>query len=814
MTLRRALILAGASLAVALVVGRVLAGAYAEWAWYDALGAGALWRIRLLSLSALRLGLFAAAFTFTFANLLAMRRSIVSLVLPRQVANLHIGEVVPARALTAAAAVLSLVIAAAVSLPQNDWLDLLRARWATPVGEIDAYLGRDIAFWTAWLPLERALRTWMVLLATVVGVAVILLYALTPSVHLERGRLHVSTWVRRHFAIYSAVLLVLVAWGYRLEAFDLLLHGSGAGEAFTSFDHAVLYPYTLALSIGTAGAAVFVAWTGWAGYQRAMLGALLLVLVAGPIGRVGLPLLDRRFVNERERVVAERPYAHARLLYTRRAFGVDEIERGASAESLRISAGAIASRVSGWDAAALALAAAEEPGLRPTTGAVAWRVVGGDSLRVVIPYGGADDGAPLGRLAVQELDPSDSDERGNPWPSGATPYATLAPLAVGVGVQPVRTIVDTLGRVNAPLLGSGWRRLALSWGVRQLRLAFGNTDHARTRLLVRRDVRARVRALYPFFAIGVTPQAFVAHDSLWWAVELFNAGIDYPLAEPLTIGGVPLRMARHAGMAIVNAHSGRVTALVSRRPEPMTRWWRDRLPELFVTRDGVDDDVLDALPPPMDRAVVQGTALARTGFRNDTLATRPMFHADDADVELLSGPLTPFVSAGAGGPLAWGVPAVDALDRMRGVFVAVGGRFPHTAFVEQPDSVRWSSLLDRLQRVADSARISRTRRHPRRGRVQVIPTDSGALAVQSFYEWVPERAPSLSGIVAIQGGQVRTAASLASAFGAPARLTEDDERLRLRIARIYAGLQDALRRGDWPAIGRAIDELGRLSARR
>jgi hypothetical protein len=306
----------------------------------------------------------------------------------------------------------------------------------------------------------------------------------------------------------------------------------------------------------------------------------------------------------------------------------------------------------------------------------------------------------------------------------------------------------------------------------------------------------------------------VAHDSLWWSVELFNTSTDYPLTEPLMVAGKSRRFAVPAGLALVNAHSGRVQVLVTNRPDKMTRWWRDHLPALFVTGHGVDDDVLAALPAPVDRAVVQGSALARTGFRTDTLSARPLFQADDADVELLPGAPTPFVSNATGHPLAWGVPAVDGLDRMRGVFVAVGGRAPRTALVEQPDSVRWSTLLDRLQRVADSARISRTRRHPRRGRVQVIPTSGGTLLVQSFYEWVPERAPSLAGIVALQGPQARTAVSLTAAFGASAHAANSDARLRLRIARVYAALQDALRRSDWNAFGRAMAELRNLTVER
>ncbi|MDQ8154337.1 MAG: UPF0182 family protein [Gemmatimonadota bacterium] len=810
MTARRGLALAGAALALALVAGRIAAGAYAEWSWFAALGASALWKVRFASLVALKLGLFVAGFGFAFANLLAMRRSVVSLVLPRRVANLEIGEAVPGGLLTGAAALLAMLLSAVVSLPQDDWLGLLRAQWAQPLGEIDPYLNRDLAFWTAWLPFERTLHAWAVGLAVLVGATVMVLYALTPSVRIRHGQLHVSTWVRRHFSVYAAVLLGLVAWGFRLDAFDLLLHGSGVREAFVAFDHRVMYPYVIALCFGTAAAALLVAWTGWQGYQRATLGALLLVLVAGPVGRIGLPLLDHQAVSPRERATLDRPYLYVRGLYTRRAFGVDEIVRGPAADSVRVPMDALGARVSGWDPAALALAAGEEPGLSATLGGNCWRMAPGDSLRAVVTFGGAGDDRGWRRLAVAELDPADADERGAPWPAAVPLGVTLPPMVVGLDFPPSRLVADTLGRLAAPAFGTGWRRLALAWGVRHLAFAFGDADPRHTRLLMRRDLRDRLAAIAPFFTVGATPQSLVVHDSLWWSVELFNTSADYPLTEPVLLAGAVRRLAMPAGLALVNAHSGRVQLLVPDRPDKMTRWWRDRLPSLFVSRHAVDADLLALLPPPVDRARVQGAALARTGFRTDTLSVRPLLAADDADPDLLPGAPTPFISGASGRPLAWGVPAVDGLERMRGVFVAVGGGSPRTVLVEQPDTLRWTTLLDRLQRTADSAQLSRTRRHPRRGRVQVIPSTSGTVVTQSFYEWIPDRPPALTGVAVLAGGAPRAGPTLGVALGGAGREALPEAGLRTRLARLYAELQDARRRGDWVAFGRVIDAMGRL----
>lgn len=814
MTLRRGLALAGVALAAALVAGRVLAGAYAEWAWYHALGAGSLWSARMEALTTLRLGLFAVAFVFAFANLLVMRRSIVSLVLPRQLGNLVIGEAVPGGTLTGVAVLLSLVIAAVLALTHDGWLVFLRAWWATPLGESDPYLGRDMAFWMGWLPFERDLHAWSVMLAVVVGATVLLLYALTPSVRVEHGQLHVSTRARRHFAVFTAILLLLVAWGYRLDAFGLLIHGTGVRETFVAFDHLMLYPYLIATGIGTAAAALLVAWTGWRGQQRATLGALLIVAVAGPVGRTLLPVLDRRAAGVSERATLDRPYHNVRALYTRRAYRLDDILRGAAADSIRVDAARLSASTSGWDPAAFAHALADEAGVAPVEGTTSWRLSGERRLRAGVLLGAASSDAARTPLAVHEADPTDVDDRGAPWPVIDEVAAAVPPLTVGMGLASVLPVSDTLGRIAAPYFPAGWRRLALAWGVRNLRLAALEAGDLHAKLLMRRDVRARVQAVVPFFYAGSTPQSMIAGDSLWWVVELFNASDDYPLTEPMLLGGLPQRYATAAGAALVNAHSGRVRVLLPRDADKVTRWWRDHLPELFARPGTVSANVLAALPAPIDRAFVQGNALSRVGFRNDTMSARPLYHVDDADVVLLSGAPAPFVSGAAGMPLAWAVPVVDATDRVRGAFIARGGAAPATALVEAPDTLTWSAVIDQLQRAADSAQVVASTRHPRRGQVQVIPASDGLHVLQSFYDWPADRAPALAGVAALHAGQVRIGNSAAVALGGAAQSVPLDDRMQPRLARLYASMQDALRRGDWTAFGRAMEALRRLASGR
>jgi hypothetical protein len=94
--------------------------------------------------------------------------------------------------------------------------------------------------------------------------------------------------------------------------------------------------------------------------------------------------------------------------------------------------------------------------------------------------------------------------------------------------------------------------------------------------------------------------------------------------------------------------------------------------------------------------------------------------------------------------------------------------------------------------------------------VQVIPSTAGLIVTQSFYEWIPERAPTLAGMAVLGGGAPRAGATLSVALGAAGRAALPDAGLRTRLARLYAELRDAQRRGDWVAFGRVMDSIGRL----
>ena len=110
MTGRRALGGALAVTALVLLLGRWTAGLYTDYLWYASLGALDVWRARVSTTVVLGAASFVAAALVAFLNFLAVRRSVVSLVLPRRLANIEIGEQVPGHFLLGAVGVLSVVV--------------------------------------------------------------------------------------------------------------------------------------------------------------------------------------------------------------------------------------------------------------------------------------------------------------------------------------------------------------------------------------------------------------------------------------------------------------------------------------------------------------------------------------------------------------------------------------------------------------------------------------------------------------------------------------------------------------------------------
>jgi uncharacterized membrane protein (UPF0182 family) len=330
---RRRLLIGVVIAAAVLLGGRAASAVYADYTWYAALGASALWGERAGDLLLIYGIGSVIAVLFAFLNLSALGRSIGVLTLPRRLANVEFGEAVPRKYIDRFAFVLSLAIAAALTPALPGWTLLARARLRVSFREIDPYFLHDLSFYTTWLPFEKAVYAWAMLLAVIVSIVVVILYSLTPGLRWERAGLRMSVRVRRHLSVLAALLLLITMWSYRLESYDLLIRGSGEEGVFSYVDHQWLLPGLLLLSIATAAAAITVLLSGWTGQLRTSFVAVTVIVVLSISVQEIVPWFVRRVTPREAQMVRERPYIATRADFTRRAYTLNAV----SYELLRTS---------------------------------------------------------------------------------------------------------------------------------------------------------------------------------------------------------------------------------------------------------------------------------------------------------------------------------------------------------------------------------------------------------------------------------------------------------------------------------------------
>jgi uncharacterized membrane protein (UPF0182 family) len=336
---RRRLFVGVVIAAAVLVGGRAASTMFADYTWYTSLGAGALWSERAGDVLLIYGIGTVIAVLLGFVNLSALGRSIGVLTLPRRMANVEFGEAVPRKYIDRFAFLLSLVIAAAVTPLLPNWTQLAVARLGIGFRESDPYFQHDLGFYVGWLPFEKAAYAWATLLIVTISVTVVVLYSLTPGLRWERAGLRMSARVRRHLSVLAALLLLITMWSYRLESYNLLIHGSGENGSFSYVDHQWLLPGLLILSIATAGAAITVVLSGWTSQLRTSFIAVTVIVLLSIGVQELIPLLVQRFSSRDTQVLRERPYLATRADYTTRAYALtasayDELRRSSVSAAL------------------------------------------------------------------------------------------------------------------------------------------------------------------------------------------------------------------------------------------------------------------------------------------------------------------------------------------------------------------------------------------------------------------------------------------------------------------------------------------------
>lgn len=217
------------------------------------------------------------------------------------------------------------ILAGLAMAPQ--WEQFLRYFNQVPFGKSDPIFGHDIAFYIFSLPVHRLFRGWFMTLVVFGFIGSALIYWIGGMFTIQERSIGFSKTVKLHLYGLVAVGLLLKAWDYRLQMYNLLYSRSGLvfGAGYTDFYvHRValwvMLLYMLALAALTI-ASIFSSKDRLVWIVVAVVITLPLIAVVQGM----IPGLVQQMIVKPNEMKKERPFIEYNIAMTNEAYGLSDV---------------------------------------------------------------------------------------------------------------------------------------------------------------------------------------------------------------------------------------------------------------------------------------------------------------------------------------------------------------------------------------------------------------------------------------------------------------------------------------------------------
>lgn len=659
---RRGAFVIGAILLVFLLVVGSAVGTVVDALWFEALGFdGVFWtgfKARLL----VRAIAGAVILVFFFINLRLAAGSFGSI--RRRISNIEIHEEIPPRYLNltalAGAALLAFLFSAAMGA---SWLDVLLYLNRQPFDAAEPLFGRNIGFYVFELPVYRLVQSVAFLLLIAALVILSILYVTSGGLELTDGRIRFRNMPLRHLTANVALLFLVLAWGYRLDLYELVYSSRGVvyGASYADVHAQILgYQVLTALALAAFGVTVYDLIRRRYAFTVTAIGALVL----GMIVFKGLyPAAVQQFEVEPNEIDKETPYIARNIAYTRHAFDLQDVRERPIAVDNEADAATLAeadqvlTNVRLWD-------------WRPLLDT--YRQL--QQIRLYYAFTDVDvdryefDGAPRQvMLAAREMAVDELPESVQTWQNQHLIYThgyglVMSPVnevtAEGMPVFYLSDIppraADTLRAALAVTrpeiyygerttdyalaattekefdyprgdqnmytsyagrggleIDAAWRRALFGWYLGSLKFLLSNDITGNSRLLLFRQIQERVNRIAPFLEYDADPYLVLLEGRLYWVQDAYTTSARYPYSEPVQgfDGRRRLNYIRNSVKVVIDAYHGGVSFYAWDPDDPLLRTYAAVFPGLFRPADEMPEGLEAHLRYPEELFLIQAEVL-------------------------------------------------------------------------------------------------------------------------------------------------------------------------------------------------------------
>jgi uncharacterized membrane protein (UPF0182 family) len=529
---------------------------------------------------------------------------------------------------------LSLVVAALVLGVLNglgavsQWDSILLYLNQHAFGIPDPIFSQDVGFYVFSLPVYRFLRGWLMetLLFTLLASAA--MYVVVQLAAWREFRRWLTRKATLHLAGLGALFLLVVAWGYKLNAFELLYSPEGVtfGASYTDV-HARLLAFNLSFWAVILCVALLI---GGVLSRRpwilAVGGALWLAVTMG-LGGV-YPAFMQQFEVQPNELNKEQPYIQHNIEFTRHAYALDTIQEFDFGSLTDLTPDALAEaeatigNIRLWDYRPILDTYAQIQEIRTYYDFVDVDVdrylIDGDYRQVTLsPREMATDqlqsrtwvnehlqfthGYGLVMSPVNEVRPDglpelwvrDLPPRTLPGLETTRPEiyygektdnyvfvnSTIEEFDYPSGDQNMTTTYQGQGGV---LIDSPVKRAAFAYRFGDASVFLSEYLTSESRVMLYRNIHQRVRQVAPFLLYDSDPYLVIVDGRLVWLQDAYTATDMYPYSQPYYDR---FNYIRNSVKVAIDAYDGDLTFYVVDQEDPLIQTYATIFPQLFTPWD-------------------------------------------------------------------------------------------------------------------------------------------------------------------------------------------------------------------------------------
>jgi len=625
------------------------AGFYTDWIWFKQVGFDQLF-IRTLS-SKLILG--GAVFAIAFSVLLGgLRYALRDMTKP----YLTLGGGPEVQPLVIDRKGLQLIAAGVSGLAalfmgvfaSSQWMVWLQYQHATPFGEVDPLLLKDVAFYVFQLPFLDFIRNLLVSVVVLSLAGATAAYILSGAVGFEpQAGLKISRGARQHLSLLIATLLVLLAWGAALDVPRTLLTPAGVIQGASYADVEARIPMLKLLMYVALLGASLATYQAFSPKQWPVPLAVVLY-IAVSAGGTGYGALIQRIVvtpNEQER---EAPFIEHNVEATRKAFALEEIDARELSGDATLTRSDIEANpetinnVRLWDHGPLLDTFGQIQAIRSyydfasvdndryvingeyRQTMLSSRELNSNSLsnrtwpneRLVFTHGYGlalgpvnqvtAEGLPV--LFVKDLPPNSEVDLSVEEPSVYFGELSNDYVIVNTdtrefhypeGDDNVYSEYD--GESGIPI-GGLFHKLLFSLRFRAFNVLISRQLTPDSRILIHRNISDRVEALAPFLMYDRDPYMVISEGRLFWIVDAYTVTDNYPYS---TQAMQTINYIRNSVKIVIDAYEGTTTYYLADTDDPIAATISKIFPDLFTPIEAMSADLRSHVRYPQDIFTLQ-----------------------------------------------------------------------------------------------------------------------------------------------------------------------------------------------------------------